>query len=345
MFVCNGTTGRIGAFIAGMGFILPGFSLMLLLSYLYTKFGLLDGTVQASFRCIQISVAAIIFRSVHKLAQGALINTKTKDFSWEKGYIFLFAFLTTVIRLNFFITMAVCGIMQSLFTTEHPRIRDRRQLWGFAVSCVCIGFYILYVQLEGFPAEGAMLGGNIGTSPRGSVTLGELTCIGLVAGLVTFGGAYTTLPFVYTAAVTNGGWLTQQQFLDSIALVNMLPAPLVTFVTLVGWIGGGVGGAIVITFGIFLPAFSFTIIGHPLFEALVGNEFVEPFLDGIAASVIGLLLTTAFQFMKAVVITGLDSSVFLLAFCAAFNFTDKYTQPIIIIVSAIAGQALYGSAS
>jgi chromate transporter len=68
--------------------------------------------------------------------------------------------------------------------------------------------------------------------------------------MVTFGGAYTTLPFIYAAAVTSGEWLTEQQFLDAIAITNMMPTPLVTFVTLVGWIGHGLGGAIVIAIGI-----------------------------------------------------------------------------------------------
>jgi len=72
--------------------------------------------------------------------------------------------------------------------------------------------------------------------------------------------------------VQHGGWLAEQQFLDAVALVNMMPAPLVTFVTLVGWVGGKAPGAIVMTVGIFLPAFSFTIIGHHVFEKIVGSK-------------------------------------------------------------------------
>lgn len=60
--------------------------------------------------------------------------------------------------------------------------------------------------------------------------------------MVTFGGAYTTLPFIYAAAVQNAGWLSQRAFLDAIAITNMMPTPLVMFVTLVGYVGHGVGG-------------------------------------------------------------------------------------------------------
>ena len=66
--------------------------------------------------------------------------------------------------------------------------------------------------------------------------------LGLIAGMVTFGGAYTTLPFIYAAAVQSGGWLSQRAFLDAIAITNMMPTPLVMFVTLVGYVGHGVIG-------------------------------------------------------------------------------------------------------
>ena len=135
--------------------------------------------------------------------------------------------------------------------------------------------------------------------------------------------------------------MTNQEFLDAIAITNVLPTPLVSFVTMVGWIGHGVGGSILMTIGIFLPAFSFTIIGHEFFEMLVHNVYIESFLDGIASAVIGLLMLTAFQFVKNVIVTGIDAVVFFLAFYTVFYFTDKFTQPIVIAVAAIVGQTLY----
>ena len=162
----------------------------------------------------------------------------------------------------------------------------------------------------------------------------------VASGCISFGGAYTTLPFIYTDAV-GGGWLTNQQFIDSLAITNILPTPLVTFVTMVGFIGGGIAGSIVMTIGIFLPAFMFPIIGHPIFEALVDNRVIPLFLDGIAAAVIGLLSMTALNFLRHTIVSGLDAAIFTLAFFAVFHFTDKYTQPIGIIVAAIAGQILY----
>jgi len=159
--------------------------------------------------------------------------------------------------------------------------------------------------------------------------------------MVSFGGAYTTLPFIYADAVQLGGWLTSQQFLDAIAICNILPTPLVSFVALVGYIGGDIGGAILMLIGIFLPAYVFPLVGHHVLEAIVDNSIVLPFLDGVSAAVIGLLTVTAFNFMKDSVTTGVDAVVFFLAFYSIFFFTDKFTQPIAIGVAAIAGQLLY----
>src|SRR5215207_10685759 len=78
----------------------------------------------------------------------------------------------------------------------------------------------------------------------------ELFLSGLKAGLLTFGGAYTVIPFLRDDAVRNG-WMTDAQFLDGLALSGILPAPLIIFSTFVGYFGGGPLGAIAMTVGIF----------------------------------------------------------------------------------------------
>lgn len=329
--------GRLGAFLGGLGFLLPGFSALLLISYLYVNYGLDSPVVKSSFSAVQVAVSAMIFRATFKLAEGALLN-KQKELDWNKGFFCLFCFLTSVINLNFFIALAVAGVMNTI-SEQGDKIRFGQYINYFIAACT-IGFFVLYTQLNGVPS-GSLVGGDAGTSTASGTSLNSLFILGLIAGMVTFGGAYTTLPFIYACAVDSGKWLSPLQFLDAVAITNMLPTPLVTFVTLVGWIGNGVGGAIVMTIGIFLPAFSFTIIGHDFFQAFVDNKLIEPFLDGISAAVIGLLLFTAFQFLSNVLVESIDAVVFLLAFASLFHFTNKYTSPIVLIVAAIAGQVLY----
>ena len=267
-------------------------------------------------------------------------------FNWDKFFLCIFCFLTSTIHLNFFIALAVAGVMNTLFKLSddaHASKDGRRSLLlrfvSYLVAACTIGFYVLYTQIEGVPT-GSLIGGSIATGSD-SRSFSALLELGLIAGCVTFGGAYTTLPFIYTQCVQGGGWLSQKQFLDALAITNMMPTPLVSFVTMIGFIGNGIEGAILMVIGIFLPAFSFTIIGHHIFEKIVDNKVVQPFLDGISSAVIGLLIVTAFQFFAAVATSANDAIIFFLSLNAVFHFSHKFTMPIVIVVAAIAGQSVY----
>jgi len=135
--------------------------------------------------------------------------------------------------------------------------------------------YALYVVIHGVPSPVSLA---LGVAP--SPSLINLFLLGLVAGSLSFGGAYTAIPFIQVEAVLRGRWLAQNVFLDCIAIGNVLPAPLVIFATFVGFQGGYVhgslgtafAGAVVITLGMFLPCFIFTVAGHELLEKLVRNK-------------------------------------------------------------------------
>lgn len=134
--------------------------------------------------------------------------------------------------------------------------------------------YAIYVVFRGVPSPVSLAIG-IANTP----SLPNLFALGLVAGSLSFGGAYTAIPFIQVEAVLKGGWLPARIFLDGIAIGNILPAPLVIFSTFVGFQGGlkdglgnAFGGAIIITIGMFLPCFLFTIAGHDLLEKLVRNK-------------------------------------------------------------------------
>jgi hypothetical protein len=152
-----------------------------------------------------------------------------------------------------------------------------RRLWVPAGILFVLQYagYATYAVFRGVPAPVSLALG-IAKTP----SLMNLFILGLVAGTLSFGGAYTSIPFVQVEAVLKGGWLPQQVFIDCIAIGNVLPAPLVIFATFVGFQGGnldgGLGkafaGAVVITLGMFSPCFLFTIAGHSLLEKLVYNK-------------------------------------------------------------------------
>ncbi|HXZ92008.1 MAG TPA: chromate efflux transporter [Burkholderiales bacterium] len=146
---------------------------------------------------------------------------------------------------------------------------------------------------------------------------GTLTRMGLFftkAALLTFGGAYAVLPYVYQAAVEHFHWLSAPQMIDGLALGETTPGPLIMVVAFVGFVGGwtralfgpahlflaGAAAAAVATFFTFLPSFLFILIGGPLVEATHGDlKFTAP-LTGITAAVVGVIVSLAFFFAQHV---------------------------------------------
>jgi chromate transport protein ChrA len=197
-----------------------------------------------------------------------------------------------------------------------------RRLWipaGILFVLQYVG-YAIYVVFRGVPSPVSLALG-IAKTP----SLINLFILGLVAGTLSFGGAYTAIPFVQVEAVLKGGWLPQRVFIDCIAIGNVLPAPLVIFATFVGFQGGIVDGgldkaftgAIVITLGMFFPCFLFTIAGHSLLEKLVHNKvridtnhwsqhviltqykFLASFFDGLCGAVVGVIAVISLQILKS----------------------------------------------
>ncbi|MCA3179173.1 MAG: chromate efflux transporter [Burkholderiaceae bacterium] len=134
------------------------------------------------------------------------------------------------------------------------------------------------------------------------------------AALLTFGGAYAVLPYVYQGAVEHYGWLTGPQMIDGLALGETTPGPLIMIVAFVGFVGGwtlqalgpdalvaaGIAGAVVATFFTFLPSFVFILAGGPLVERTRGSLRVAAPLAGISAAVVGVIASLALFFARHV---------------------------------------------
>jgi chromate transporter len=110
-----------------------------------------------------------------------------------------------------------------------------------------------------------------------------------------------------------GHYVSGREFLDGVALSGILPAPFIIFATFLGYVAGGFAGAVLMTVGIFLPAFAFTLLGAEHLDRLAHHPLLHPFLDGVTAAVIGLLTATMFRLFL-----GLNELQFVLAFAAFF---------------------------
>ena len=171
-------------------------------------------------------------------------------------------------------------------------------------------------------------------------SLWELFISGLKAGMLTFGGAYTVIPFLQEDAVAEGAWMTNMQFLDGLALSSLLPAPLIIFATFVGFLGGGAAGALVLTVGIFLPAFAFTLLAHDPLERIVSQPRTREFLEGVTAGVVGLIAGTTIALLKVGVVDIATGAIFVAALAALFYFKAKFVIPLVVAGAALAGLVL-----
>jgi chromate transporter len=160
---------------------------------------------------------------------------------------------------------------------------------------------------------------------------------GLRTGLLTFGGAYTAIPFLQHDAVEVGQWMSNAQFLDGLALSGILPAPLIIFSTFVGYLGGGPGGAIAMTIGVFAPAFAFTLIGHDLVERLVENQTVHTFLDGVTAGVVGLIAAASIGLLQTAVTGPPTLVIFLLSLALLYRLKAKTAVALVMFMAGLLG--------
>jgi chromate transporter len=163
---------------------------------------------------------------------------------------------------------------------------------------------------------------------------------GLKGGLLTFGGAYTAIPFVRNDTVGRG-WMGDAQFLDGLALSGVLPAPLVIFATFVGWICGGLPGALAITAGMFLPAFAFSLIFYERLEALAEHKGLHAFLAGVAAGVVGVIVITSVDLTRSAIertpSSIVSSVIFLASLVILYRWRSKLSTPVVLALGAAIG--------
>jgi len=172
---------------------------------------------------------------------------------------------------------------------------------------------------------------------------------GLKAGLLTFGGAYTAIPYVRTDTVGRG-WLTDATFLDGVAFAGMLPAPLVIFCTFAGYVVAGWAGAVAITIGVFLPAFAFSMILYEHLEGIAENPRLHQILAGVAASAVGIIAATSLQLAwttaHRVPVTDLFPAlaIFIAALLLTVRWKSRFSAPAIVTLAAVAGWAAFRQA-
>jgi chromate transporter len=318
--------GRIGGFLAGLGFMLPGFVFMMLLTWIYVRFGINDPHLNAVFTGFHAAVIAMIVAAVHRIGKHSLSNKKLFTIAIISGIAQFFG-------APFYIVLPLAGLAYVLLEK------------GKLALAIGVGLVLTIATVLMFDA--ASLNGNkikAGTENTKEIkpsTPLQMFVTGVKGGSLTFGGAYTVIPFIKEDAVERHSWMTNRQFLDGIALSGILPAPLIIFSTFVGYFGAGWWGAILITIGIFLPAFAFTLIGHNIVEKVIQNQGLHNFLDGVTAGVVGLIAVTAIQLFIMTVISWQTLLIFLVSLVILYKWKSKMNTLAVIALAGVLGLMFY----
>ena len=316
---------RLGGLLAGVGFMMPGLVLILALAWGYQRLDLKQPLVAAVFMGIQIGVIAIIVRAVHRIADHTLAN----PWLWAIG---IGSAAAAAVEVSFWVTLPAAGLAYAALAARRYGLATLVAVVAVALAALLDGSLLL--------VGSRLPGGTPESVQSGSVSALALFLSGLKAGLLTFGGAYTAIPFVRGDAVGRG-WVTEGQFLDSLALSGVIPAPLIIFATFVGYIAGGLGGALAMTAGIFLPAFAFAILFYDRLERVIEDERLHRFLEGVAAGVVGLIAVTAVELgwnvARSIPSVMSAAAIFLAALVLLYLWRSKLSIPAIVLGSAFAG--------
>jgi chromate transporter len=300
--------GRLGGLLAGLGFMLPGFVLMLALSALYVEADISD-SLDELFYGLSAAVGAIVARALVRLGGSFITDVPL-------AVIATAAFaLTALTSASFVLVLLGGGIAYELWTNAGHYARRASAISPLPVAVAVVA------------------------SVSFSLT-SEIFLEGLKAGLLTFGGAFTVIPFLQQAAVEQHGWLTDSQFVDGLAISGVLPAPLIIFSTFVGYVAGGLAGALAMTVGIFLPAFLFPIFLHRWLVAVAENPRIRPFLLGVAAAVVGLIAAVTVSIVDTGVSDVYTALLAVAAFAALMRFHSKLTVVYVVLGCGLVGALL-----
>jgi chromate transporter len=272
------------------------------------------------FLGVQAAVLAVIARAVHRIGEHILLD----KWLWAAAIL---AATASAVGVSFWIVLPAAGAAYAFASTRQYVLASA----VFAVAAVAGAFTLDFsVQSAAAPGDGSA------TIPGAAA----LFWAGFKGGLLTFGGAYTAIPFVRNDTVGRG-WMTDAQFLDGLALSGVLPAPLVIFATFVGWVSAGPVGAIAITAGMFLPAFAFSMIFYERLEAIAEHKKLQLFLAGVAAGVVGVIVVTLVELARA----GADRTpnllvsafILLVALAVMYRWKSKLATPVVLAVGGAIG--------
>jgi chromate transporter len=295
--------GVFGATLVAIAFVLPSFVMVMAISVAYVRFGGL-GWMQAAFYGIGAAVIAIILRSAYKLVRLTLGHDRLL---WA---VFVAnAVATAVLEAEVVSLILGCGVAVLVW-----RGRKQKAEAGNAALGRTSAFFLL-------PAA---VGGGV---PPGAT----LFWFFVKAGAFVFGSGLAIVPFLYGGVVREHGWLTDQQFLDAVAVAMITPGPVVITVAFIGYLVQGFGGAVLAALGVFLPCYLFVVIPAPFYERVAGNPRLKAFVDGVTAAATGAIAGAVYVLARRAIVD-VPTVLIFAATLACLVWLKRVPEPVVIAV-------------
>ncbi|MCM3905665.1 MAG: chromate transporter, partial [Pyrinomonadaceae bacterium] len=192
--------------------------------------------------------------------------------------------------INFLLILIIAGLLNLLWAEGWHRIRRTQA----TLPTTIVGFLLLLLFADS--------------------RWFQMAWLFFKTGLFSFGGAYASIVFLERGAVAQHHWLTSSQLLDGVALSVATPGPFMLFTTFTGFLAGGLTGAIIATFFVFLPSFVFVLGGARYIEMVRNNRPLQAFLTGASAAVVGLIIVVSLELIPAAIVDFPTIAVGLVAF-------------------------------
>ncbi|MET3026093.1 chromate transporter [Flavobacterium sp. UW10123] len=302
----------LGATLAGFAFITPSFFMVLLLGIIYQAYGGLVW-IQSIFYGVSAAVIGIITLSSYKLTIKSIgkLNLISFKEKWILWIFFTSAIIITYITEKEHILLFVAAGLIYMLIKARPYFKIAKTT------------NILILVSSGF--------WNYESS-----TLMKIAIFFTKAGAFVFGSGLAIVPFLHSGVVVENKWLTEQQFLDSVAIAMITPGPVVITVGFIGYLANGFLGAITAALATFLPCYLFTVALAPFFKKIVNNKPVKAFVEGITAAVVGALVGSVIIIAKRSIV---DVSTILIALASILSliYIKKIQEPYIILIAAVLG--------
>lgn len=297
----------LGGILAGLTFIIPGATVMILFSWLYVKYGQLPQVNNALY-VLKPAVLGIIAAGIIKLGRASIRN-------FFLALLLIGSFLAMRFAgINFLLILIIAGLLNLLFKEGLPRLRKGAP----STPVTFVGLWLLIPFVDS--------------------RLFQISWLCFKTGLLSFGGAYAAIVFVQQGAVTQHHWLTDGQLLDGVALSVATPGPFMLFTTFAGYLAGGVPGAMLATFFVFLPSFIFVLGGAHYVEKVRRNKFLQAFLAGVSAAVVGVIAVVSVALIPEAIVGWPSVAIFLVAFVAIVLLKRDVA---LVAICAMAGGVLY----